>query len=175
MNHNDCINLLRNGISSQSSVWAELGSGDGAFTLALAELINPSSTIYSIDKDPRALQKQEQILKKRFPQLEVHYIAADFSRHIDLPTLDGILIANALHFIKEKEPFISMIKQYLKPAGQFVIVEYNIEQGNQWVPYPISLKSWEDLAARCGSSETRLLNTMRSKYHKEIFSAVSLF
>ncbi len=41
MNHRDHINLIRNGIAGQGNVWAELGSGDGAFTLALAELLGP--------------------------------------------------------------------------------------------------------------------------------------
>jgi precorrin-6B methylase 2 len=37
--------------------WADLGSGGGAFTLALADLIGPQGVIYSMDRDRYALQE----------------------------------------------------------------------------------------------------------------------
>ena len=51
MNHNDHVNLLRKGIPEKGGLWADLGSGTGAFTLALADLIGSTGHIYSIDKD----------------------------------------------------------------------------------------------------------------------------
>ena len=59
MEHKDHVYLLRNGISSPGGTWADLGSGTGAFTLALADLLGPSGHIYSIDKDSRALKSQD--------------------------------------------------------------------------------------------------------------------
>ncbi len=55
----------------------------------------------------------------------------------------------------------------------FILVEYNIEQGNSAVPYPVSYRQWEDLARRCGFNQTRLLKTRPSRFLKEIYSAVS--
>lgn len=173
MKHSDCVKLLKEGVSSQTRIWAEFGSGNGVFTLALAELINPDGTIYSVDKDERAMKQQKEEMQRQFPVLEVFYLTADFSKPIDLPTLDGILMANALHYIKEKESFILKIRDYLKTDGRFLIVEYNVDRANHWVPYPISFKSWEALTTTCGFTETRLLNTMPSRYHKEIYSALS--
>lgn len=173
MKHSDCVNLLKDGVSPQSRVWAEFGSGSGAFTLALAGLINPDGIIYSVDIDNRALNRQKKEMEKRFPNLEVHYIAADFVEPLDLPPLDGILIANALHYVKDKESFISELKNYMRSEGQLLIVEYNIDRGNYWVPYPVSFKSWEALARKCGFPEIQLLNTKPSRYHKEVYSAVS--
>jgi len=173
MNHSDRVSLLRNGISPKSRVWAEFGSGHGAFTLALAELIHPDGIIYSVDRNSSALREQEQIMRKRFRLLEAYYLAADFSKPLDLPMLDGILMANAFHFLQDKEKFLRMIGGYFKPEGRLLIVEYNVEQGNHWVPYPISFESWKDLAMQCGFKETSLLNTIPSKYHREIYSALS--
>ena len=39
MNHDDHVALLRGGIDQPGGVWADVGSGTGAFTLALADLI----------------------------------------------------------------------------------------------------------------------------------------
>ena len=173
MNHVDCINLIKGGVSSGRQVWAEFGSGNGAFTLALAELIATDGTIYSVDLDSGALNQQKKQMEKQFPDLEVHYKTADFTKPIDLPKFDGILMANALHFVKGKESFISKIKDYIQPEGQLLIVEYNIDRGNRWVPYPISLESWKVLAKKCGFHEIRFLGKVPSRYHKEVYSAVS--
>lgn len=36
--------------------WCDLGSGSGTFTMALAQLLAPSSAIYAVDLDERALE-----------------------------------------------------------------------------------------------------------------------
>jgi tRNA A58 N-methylase Trm61 len=45
MDHQDHIALLRDGVATEYGIWADFGSGTGAFTLALAELLNPSGQI----------------------------------------------------------------------------------------------------------------------------------
>ena len=65
MNHNDHVYLLRKGIAGPGGVWADLGSGSGAFTLALADLIGPTGHIYSVDKDRSALREQERAMRSR--------------------------------------------------------------------------------------------------------------
>jgi tRNA A58 N-methylase Trm61 len=56
MDHRDHVDLLREGVfvdgQSPTGTWADLGSGEGAFTLALAELLDPQAEIYSLDSNP---------------------------------------------------------------------------------------------------------------------------
>ncbi len=171
MNHQDHVNLLRKGILSPGGVWADLGSGRGAFTLALADLIGPNGEIYSVDRDRAALKDQQKALKTLFPSVVVHLLSADFTQPMDLPPLDGIVMANSLHFHKHKEPILHQIKTYLRPGGRFILVEYNVDHGNTWVPYPLSYPTWEALAKRTGFTYTRLLATTPSHFLKEIYSA----
>jgi SAM-dependent methyltransferase len=176
LKHEDHVDLLRKGITGTGNVWADFGSGEGAFTLALADLVGPEAVIYSIDKDQRALARQEEALKRRFPGRPaggVNYISADFTRPIDLPRLDGLVMANALHFHRDKEPLVRMLKSYLRPGGRMLLVEYNSDSGNVWVPYPLSFLSWVDLATRSGFKETHLLATYPSRFLREIYSAIS--
>src|SRR5437868_12954946 len=98
MTHEDHVALLRGGIPGTGGVWADLGSGTGAFTLALADLIGPESEIYSVDTDRRALGEQERVIRARFPATTVRYMTADFTRQLDLPPLTGIVMANSLHY-----------------------------------------------------------------------------
>lgn len=175
MNHDDHVALLRGGVEASGGMWADFGSGTGAFTLALADLIGPSGVIYSIDQDRSALAQQERSLREKFPHTIVHYRPADFTHPIrdSVPALDGILMANALHFHRHKEPIVQLLKSYLQPRGRFILIEYNVEQGNSAVPHPVSYRMWEELAARCGFTHTQLLKTRPSRFLKEIYSAVS--
>jgi SAM-dependent methyltransferase len=174
MDHLDHLDLLRKGIPGPGGVWADFGSGTGAFTLALAELIGATGEVYSLDKDRSALRKQEQSVRARFPDLRVHYLAADFTRRLELPILDGAIMANALHFLREKEAAVQLLHNYLRPGGRFILVEYNVEQGNPWVPYPLPYTAWEALAGKAGFAETRLLHTRPSRFLREIYAAVSV-
>ena len=61
MDHRDHVNLLRGGVQTPAGLWADFGSGAGAFTLALAELLGDGAQIISIDKDAGALRAQERV------------------------------------------------------------------------------------------------------------------
>lgn len=173
MDHQDHIALIKNGIPKQGGVWADLGSGGGAFTLALAELIGKQGVIYSIDKDAGALRDQERAMKAKFPDVTVHYRRADFTDTLDLPPLDGIVMANSLHFHRKKEPILRQVYEWLKPGGVLILVEYNVDSGNMWVPHPFSYPTWERLAITCGFVETRQLATYPSSWLREIYAAAS--
>lgn len=173
MQHEDHVALLRGGIAGQGGVWADLGSGTGAFTLALADLIGPTGEIYSVDKDQGSLREQERAMRARFPAVMVHYLAADFSRKLDLPPLDGIVMANSLHYQRDKDAVLQLVRGYLRPGGRMLLVEYNADRGNPWVPYPLSYSTWEVVARRNGFAETRLLARVPSRFLNEMYSALS--
>ncbi len=172
MNHADHVHLIRGGVAG--GIWADFGSGAGAFTLALADLLGAGAQIYSIDRDGSALDQQRAALRAQFPDRAVTLLKADFTRKLDLPPLDGALMANSLHFVREKAPVLALIRGYLKPGGRLIIVEYNTDHGNTWVPYPFAFETWQKMAAEIGFKETRLLERRPSRFLGEIYSALSL-
>jgi ubiquinone/menaquinone biosynthesis C-methylase UbiE len=173
MDHNDHIYLLQKGIPAKGGVWADFGSGRGAFTLALADHLGPAGIIYSVDRDSNELAQQERLLSSRFPQVTVHYLAADFTHPLILPPLDGIIMANALHFSRQKEQLVRRVKSCLRPGGRFLLIEYNTDRGNPWVPHPLSFATWQKLAPEIGFQNTELLQTVPSSFLGEFYSAVS--
>jgi SAM-dependent methyltransferase len=173
MDHHDHVALLKPGIRATGGVWADLGSGSGAFTLALAELLGPEGTIYSVDRDRRALAAQVSDVVRRYPQTTLHPITADFTSPLDLPPLDGLVMANSLHFVCDKAPVVRNLRELLKPGGSFILVEYNVDRGNHWVPFPLSFTTWTRLAAEVGFTATALLGSRPSRFLHEIYSALS--
>jgi SAM-dependent methyltransferase len=174
LNHQDHVRLLRGGVPIPGGVWADFGSGDGAFTLALADLLGPGAQIYSVDREAHSLERQEISMALQFPEAQVTYLAADYTRPLELPPLDGIVMANTLHFQRAKEGVLALVSAYLKPGGRLLLVEYNADHGNMWVPYPLSYPTWEKLASANGFVQTRLLTTTPSRFLREIYSAESL-
>lgn len=170
MVHKDHVALLESGVTKNNGVWADLGSGAGAFTLALRDLAGKDSTIFSIDQNTHSLQKQKEAFAEMFPQSKVHFITQDFTQPLNVPKLDGIIMANSLHYVEQQEAFLKSIKKYLQPNGKLLLIEYNAEVGNQWVPYPISFNRSVLLAKAAGYTAPKLLGTIPSNFLHEIYS-----
>ena len=172
MDHADHVALIHDGVAP--GTWAELGSGNGAFTLALADLLGARGRIISVDRDAGALQQQATALNHRFPDVQLRQVVADFTGELELPELDGLLMANSLHFIRDKVELLPRLVAHLRPGGRFVLVEYGTDRGNPWVPHPISFETWRRLAAGAGLGETRRLAAVPSRFLGSIYSAQSV-
>ncbi len=173
MNHNEHVHLIKKGISTKGGVWADLGSGDGAFTLALRDLAGPESKIYSVDKDRERLKRQKEAFEKQFPHSHIQYIEQDFTGDLQLPKLDGLLMANSLHYVQDHVGFLTQIQKCLKPKGRIILVEYSIDTGNQWVPYPLSFPTFKKIAKDVGFKTVELLERIPSSYWEEMYSAIA--
>lgn len=172
MDHNDHVRLLKPADLSTSGTWADLGAGSGAFTLALRELVGPDATIYAVDTNRSALNQLDTAHRQRFgSSRNLILIREDFSHIKDIPPLDGVVMANSLHFFKDKEKILRHVHGLLRPNGLLLLVEYNVDSGNMWVPHPLSLDNYRALAPRAGFSEPRLLAKVPSSFLREFYSA----
>ena len=174
MDHKDHVNLLRPANLSQGGTWADFGAGSGAFTLALSELVGLKAEVYALDKDRSGFGKLEQNHRELFGTSQnIHPVRADFSGALSLPPLDGIVMANSLHYFKEKEKVLRHVRSFLKMNGALLLVEYNVDSGNMWVPHPLSFDTFRSLARRAGFTEPRLLGKAPSRFLREFYSAVA--
>ena len=174
MNHADHVNLLKPANLQPGGTWADFGAGSGAFTLALRELIGPHAEIYAVDKDRRALSELEKVHREKFTTAQnVHPMRADFTGALSLPPLDGIVMANSLHYSRDREKILRHVRSFLKMNGVLLLVEYNVDSGNMWVPYPLSFETFRSLAPRAGFGEPRLLATHPSRFLREFYSAAA--
>lgn len=153
------IALIRGGVPASSSVWADLGAGTGNFTWALRELLGPSGAIHAVDRDGKAIRRQRELLEHADLGTKVMLIQADFTRPLDLPPLDGVLMANALHFIRDQASVLNLIVGYLRPGGRVLLVEYEVGASIAWVPFPVPFERFQSLAAGAGLSDAARIGT----------------
>ena len=143
-------------------VWGDLGCGDGTFTVALASLLPAGSTVHAIDNDALALSR----LPARHGDVAIVAHEGDFAvvpRPFD--DLDGVLMANSLHYVRQQAPFLRALDEVLR-RRQFLLVEYDITRGSAWVPYPISHASAVALFRSVGYGVATALGRKRSAYRR---------
>jgi ubiquinone/menaquinone biosynthesis C-methylase UbiE len=175
VDHADHVALLAGGVrQDEAGIWADLGAGTGAFTLALADLIGPHGLIHAIDNDRAVLAELRSAFVSSTPHAEVRTRHADFTRVLDLSELDGIVMANSLHFVEDKPGVLAQVRGYLKPGGRLIVVEYESDRGNDWVPFPMRFATWSRIATDAGFSDTRKLKSVPSRFLGEIYSAMSV-
>ena len=68
---------------------------------------------------------------------------------------------------------LRLVGSYLRPAGRLILVEYDTDHGNRWVPFPLSFRSWATVAAEAGFRETQRLTSVPSRFLGSIYSALS--
>ena len=160
--------------------WADFGAGSGAFTLALRELVGPEAHIHAVDKDAARLRDLQRDYTARFgSSAGLTLVPIDFTHPLKLPPLDGVVMANSLHYFRDGPParltkpdVLKLVRSYLKPGGALLLVEYDVDSGNMWVPHPLSFDTWRKLAPQVGFSEPRLLATHPSSFLRRFYSAI---
>jgi trans-aconitate methyltransferase len=170
MQLNTAIQLISNKQIDKTGIsqWADLGAGQGLFTQALSTLLAPGSKIYAVDKIV-------QQIKPARNSVAIDFVQADFiTDDLALPMLNGVLMANALHFVRDKPALIARLKNYLLPQAGFIIVEYAIEKANRWVPYPVSIAELKELFAAAGYDYIEKTGEVDSVYNEGKIYACSI-
>ena len=172
MNTSDAASLIEGAIPRTAKTWADVGAGDGAFTRALVQLLGRDARIYAVDRDTRALASLQRWAAR--DGANVITLVADFTRRFELPEpLDGLLMANALHFVRDADVVLGRLVQLLRPGGRAVIIEYDRRAASRWVPYPISSSRLPELAAAAGLSQPTIAATRPSAYGGTLYVAAA--
>lgn len=161
----DAVAMLAPGLAGldRAQTWADLGCGSGLFTQALAHALPAGSTIHAMDTDASALRD----IPRRVEQVDIRIWRGDFLTHPwPFDALDGVLMANALHFVEDKAAFVRTSAAHLNAQHRLLIVEYDMDAPNPWVPYPVSRQALESLFGAAGYAAVRVLGTRRSRYQR---------
>jgi ubiquinone/menaquinone biosynthesis C-methylase UbiE len=143
--------------------WADLGCGTGTFTVALADLLAAGSTIHAMDVDSSALRR----IPPQHNGVSIITCRGDFTEQIwPFEDLDGILMANSLHYVDDQPAFIRKCERGMTPPFRFLIVEYDTDESNQWVPYPLSIKKLTSLFTDAGYSCISKLHSRPSVFRR---------
>ncbi len=122
-NANDTDELLTAMKISEGDWVADVGSGDGDYTIPMAERVGPSGRVFAVDVDHEKLAE----LNERLAEQDIERVTSVYSVEDNpmLPTnsLDAVLVRNAYHHFTAHQSMLRHIKAALKPGGRLVIEE----------------------------------------------------
>jgi len=175
MTSDEARSLIERGVVPGNGDWADLGAGVGTFTLALAQLLSSSATVYAVERDRKALRALRELESTpATARARIIAVDGDFTEELSLPPLAGVLAANALHFVRRdrQSALLGRLVTLVEPGGRLLLVEYDRERGNEWVPYPISRSLLARLAADAGFGAPEFIATSPSLFGGEIYAAI---
>ena len=142
--------------------WADLGCGQGTFTLALATLLPRGSVIHAMDRDRSLLQR----IPPSCAGTSIVTHAGDFTR-LPLPfdRLDGVLMANSLHYLADPLAFLHACDSVLA-RRRCLVVEYDTDRANPWLPYPVGKAARARLFGSAGYRRIEMLGSRTSVYNR---------
>ena len=105
------------------STVADVGCGDGFYTLPMARYLGPFGKVYAEDISDDELNKlKEHLAKDGIHNVEAIKGAVDDPR-LPVNQFDAVLIVNAYHEMVEPEAMLHHVSAALKSGGTFVLME----------------------------------------------------
>jgi len=150
--------------------WADLGCGNGTFTIALANRLVAQSSIYAMDVDANALSG----LPSTHNKIQIQTTIGDFAKDSLGPLpFNGIMMANSFHYVKDKYSFLEKIRAALAMNGTIVFVEYDTDIAvPKWVPYPCNFLSLQSLFKKSGFGKVEKMNERKSVFGGNMYTAI---
>lgn len=168
MNYTAFMQPLKNELDHlPAQRWVDLGCGGGVFTVALSNILPRGSTIIAVDKNAQEL-----------PQISgnhvsVKFIQADFETNLpQMYPLDGIMMANSLHYVRHKEKFIEKLLPLFEKNKNFIVVEYDTDKPiDPWVPFPVNFEQLTKLFHSFNYNSIDKIGTVNSLYGGKMYLA----
>ncbi|CAI2719506.1 class I SAM-dependent methyltransferase [Nitrospina watsonii] len=112
---------------------ADLGSGTGYFTHRLAGAVGAGGRVYAVDID-RDLLAEVGLLAKKKKQSHVALVLAKENDPALPEPVDIIFSSNVYHHLKNRAAYFANAKQYLKPGGRVVILDFREDAFRHFTP-----------------------------------------
>ena len=123
---------------------ADLGSGSGLFTRALARAVAPGGTALAVDIDQALLAiVLRSAERSKLTNIRAVQAAADDPR---LPSpVDLIFICDTFHHLPDKPAYARTLARYTKPGGRVAVIDFTNEwpSGHEQMRYTLQdLDGW---------------------------------
>lgn len=71
----------------------------------------------------------------------------------------------------EPSDVLARLRESLDPGARVIVIEYDRETANRWVPYPLPPERLLEVAERAGYGPPEIVARRSSAYHREMYCA----
>ena len=102
---------------------ADIGAGSGFLSFRLSPIVGPAGRVVAVDVDRRAMRRlAATAADEGFANIDTVVSKAD-DPMLSPESVDGVVIVNAYHEMREYEAMLAGIRRALRPGGRLVIVD----------------------------------------------------
>ena len=102
---------------------ADIGAGEGYYTIRLAERVGKRGRVLAQDIDPEAVRRLgARVERERLDNVSIKLGAADDPR-LPQNSFDRVFLVHMYHEVSEPYAFLWRLRPALKPGGQVIVVE----------------------------------------------------
>ncbi|MGI8316981.1 class I SAM-dependent methyltransferase [Halobacillus mangrovi] len=128
---------------NKEDVIADLGAGNGFFTLPLAK--RTKQNVYAVDLEPKMLE----LLKQRVEQEQlgnIRYVVSDLEKiSLENKSVSKVIAAFVLHEVGSLTQALNEIKRILYPGGKLMVVDWEAVETESGPPIHHRVSSQEML------------------------------
>lgn len=106
---------------------AEIGAGDGTFSVVAAQRVGPTGHVYSTELDPKKLAKLEELAQKTHNITAVK--AGQTETNLPAECCDSIFMRRVYHHFTDPQKEDASLFQSLKPGGLLAIIDFQPGEG----------------------------------------------
>lgn len=153
---------------------ADIGTGTGVYTIALAKEVGTIGQVYAVDVHRDALHTLASTLDKRgIINVEMLWADAEKAIPIDAYSLDAVVLSNVLFQFDKVDKALSLIAKLIKPEGQLLVIDWSDSHGGVG-PHPSHVIQEEHAIALVQSHGFRILRRLPAGDYHYAFIALSL-
>ena len=113
---------------------ADIGAGDGYYTVRLAARVGKTGRVLAEDIDPKALQRLGQrVERERLDNVFIKLGTPDDPR-LPAASFDRIFLVHMYHEVSEPYAFLWRLRPALRTGGQVIVVEVDRPTGEHGIP-----------------------------------------
>jgi len=129
---------------------ADIGCGDGYFTLRLAKSVGEQGFVFAVDIDARALDALKKQAEREHLTNVVVVVSEPTDTKLQPESVDVLLVCDVLHEVPEAHrlPLLKSAVRALKPGGFLYLIDYRKSRDVRFDPYE-KLIPRDDLVRIC--------------------------
>lgn len=103
---------------------AEIGAGDGSFSIAIARRLQPGGTLYSTELDPDRLREIRQRAEREHTANLIVVAAGEAATNLPEQCCDAVFMRNVYHHLRDTAAFNRSLRRTLKPGGRVAVIDF---------------------------------------------------
>ena len=136
---------------SEGMTVADIGAGEGYYTIRLAERVGGSGRVLAQDIDKDALRELGlRVERERLDNVSIKRGAADDPR-LPKNSFDRIFLVHMYHEVSEPYAFLSRLRPALRKGGRIIVVETDRPTDRHGIPPALLFCEFEAVGYRLGA------------------------